>query len=65
MGKKSAVDFTLFSGAYMVHLMGKEQYGMLRGAFLNSANTLRWSDSALNEDGRDFLRRSRTATPPW
>lgn len=56
MGKKSVVDFTLFSGAYMVHLMGQEQYGVLRGSFLSRANALRWSDAALNEDGRDFLR---------
>ena len=56
MGKKSAVDFYLFSGAHMVHLMGSEQYGMLRGAFQNSANTVRWSDSALNEQGHDFLK---------
>jgi Domain of unknown function (DUF362) len=55
-GKKGVVDSQVYAGGYMVHLMGTDPYGVLRGSFVGRANGLKWANPDLNGDGHDFVK---------
>ena len=55
-GKKGVVDSQVYASGYMVHLMGTDPYGALRGSFIGRANGLKWANPDLNGDGHDFVK---------
>ena len=55
-GKKGVVDSQVYAGGYMVHLMGTDPYGALRGSFKGRANGLKWANPDLNGNGHDFVK---------